>query len=90
MYVGVFMEEIECEFAWIQHRIYAHQKYIRLLVNDIYAWRKENTQGGVLYLDYFSKFSGDPESPDIDFGSRQSHLSNWLVPVFMTSLLKNI
>ena len=34
---GVFMETIECEFAFIYHRMYMHQKYIRLFVSDIYA-----------------------------------------------------
>jgi len=35
--VGVFMETIDCDFAYIEHRMYMHQKYIRLFVSDIYA-----------------------------------------------------
>ena len=35
--IGVFMETIDCDFAYIEHRMYIHQKYIRLFVSDIYA-----------------------------------------------------
>ena len=34
---GVFMETIDSDFAFIYHRMYMHQKYIRLFVSDIYA-----------------------------------------------------
>lgn len=37
---GVFTENIDCPFAYIEHRTYVHQRYIRLLVTDIYAKRK--------------------------------------------------
>ena len=41
---GVFTEYIDCPFALIEHRTYVHQKYIRLLVTDIYAKRKVRCQ----------------------------------------------
>ena len=41
------METVDCEFATIYHKIYLHQKYIRLLVVDTYATLKPNAIGGV-------------------------------------------
>ena len=44
---GYFMETVDCEYATIYHKIYLHQKYIRLLVVDTYAVLKPGTTGGV-------------------------------------------
>jgi len=50
---GYFMESIDCEFGIAHHKIYIHQKYIRLFVVDTYARLKPGSNGGlVLMLEY--------------------------------------
>ena len=47
------METVDCEYATIYHKIYPHQKYIRLLVVDTYAVLKQGATGGItLMLNY--------------------------------------
>ncbi len=67
------MEYIDCDFAYVYHKIYVHQKYIRVLVSDIYWKRKSGSLGGgKLVLDY-PEFSA---SPDIDFGEAQHYYAH--------------
>ncbi|CAD5114394.1 DgyrCDS3529 [Dimorphilus gyrociliatus] len=40
---GVFTEKIECDFANIEHKIYVHAKYIRLLVSTIKMTKRQIT-----------------------------------------------
>jgi hypothetical protein len=50
---GYFMEMVDCEYATVYHKIYTHQKYIRLLVVDTYAVLKQGAIGGLtVRLDY--------------------------------------
>jgi len=50
---GYFMESIDCEFGIAHHKIYIHQKYIRLFIVDTYARLKPGVNGGlVLNLKY--------------------------------------
>lgn len=71
---GFFMETIDCEFAYIEHRMYTHQKYIRLFVSDIYARRKpESKSGGVIQLRYDRRFN---VSDDIQFDQPREYYSN--------------
>lgn len=70
---GYFLETIDCEFAYIEHRIYTHQKYIRLFVSDFYARRKpESRSGGVIELRYPSL----NVSSDILFDQVREYYSN--------------
>jgi len=63
---GYFEESIDCEFGMAYHRIYMHQKYIRLFVVDTYAVLKPGSNGGlVLNLKYPSINS----SADMTFGN---------------------
>lgn len=41
------MEMVDCEYATVYHKIYVHQKYIRLLVVDTYAVLKSGGIGGL-------------------------------------------
>ena len=42
------MESLDCEFGIAHHKIYIHQKYIRLFVVDTYAWLKPGSNGGLV------------------------------------------
>lgn len=74
--IGYFMETIDCDFAYIEHKIYIHKWFIRVLVSDVYWRRKTGDQGrggGKLILDY-PDFN---ETEDIVFGKAlpyQAHL----------------
>ena len=47
------MESLDCEFGIAHHKIYIHQKYIRLFIADTYAWLKPGSHGGlVLNMQY--------------------------------------
>jgi len=61
------MESIDCEYGVVYHKIYIHQKYIRLFVVDTYARLKPgNTVGGLtLKLSYPTLNS----SSDLTFNS---------------------
>lgn len=52
---GVYTEEIDSDYLFIQHRMYAHQKYTRLIVSDVFAKAKRNqaTIGGTFYLRHY-------------------------------------
>jgi len=57
---GYFMEYIDCEYGVVYHKIYVHQKYIRLFIVDTYVKLKESAGGGlVLKLKYPSLNSSD-------------------------------
>jgi len=45
---GYFMESIDCEFGIVHHKIYIHQKYIRLFIVDTYAKLKPGSNGGLV------------------------------------------
>jgi len=45
---GYFMESIDCEFGIVYHKIYIHQKYIRLFIVDTYARLKPGSNGGLM------------------------------------------
>lgn len=69
------METIDCEFAYIEHRMYTHQKYIRLFVSDVYARRKpESKSGGVIQIHYVRVPLND--SDDIKFDQPREYYSN--------------
>ena len=70
--VGVFLEHIDCGFAHIYHRTYVHQKYVRLLVTDIYAHRKDTNFEGIIYLKYANLTS----TKDIVWGQEQNYYGN--------------
>ena len=61
--LGTFTEQIETTFAYITHTIYAHQKYTRLLISDLFMRRKSDSKGGTIELEYPSTESSD----DLDF-----------------------
>ena len=42
------MESIDCEFGTVHHKIYIHQKYIRLFVVDTHAKLKRGAYGGMV------------------------------------------
>jgi len=42
------MEYIDCEFGVVYHKIYMHQKYIRLFVVDTFAKLKPGSNGGLV------------------------------------------
>ena len=42
------MEYIDCEYGEVYHKIYMHQKYIRLFVLDTYAIAKPGSYGGLV------------------------------------------
>ena len=46
--VGYFEEKIDCEFGIVYHKMYMHQKYIRLFVLDTYAVLKPGSNGGLV------------------------------------------
>ena len=71
------MESIDCQFAYIEHRIYVHQKFIRLFISDIFARRKENpgNMGGGISL--LINYPGLNSSADIVFDKPLSEFSNW-------------
>ncbi len=66
---GYFMEIIDCDFAYIYHKIYVHHKYTRVLVSDIFWSRKPVPDEGALLLSYPELTS----SPDIDFGDPEAY-----------------
>jgi len=45
---GYFMESIDCEFGIAHHKIYIHQKYVRLFVVDTYAKLKPGSNGALV------------------------------------------
>ena len=60
------MEYIDCEFGVVYHKIYMHQKYIRLFVVDTFVKLKPDSHGGlVLNVQYPSVNS----STDMTFTS---------------------
>jgi len=61
---GYFMESIDCEFGIVHHKIYIHQKFIRLFVVDTYAKLKPGSNGG-LVLDV--KYPAINSSADMTF-----------------------
>ena len=65
------METIDCDFAYIEHKLYVHQKYVRLLVSDIYAMRKDRSSG-VIHFRY-PKILTD----DIRFNQAHRYYGNW-------------
>lgn len=73
---GVFMETIDCDFAYIEHRMYMHQKYIRLFVSDIYAVKKRDSHGGGLLKILYPDLN---VSKSINFGEKMRYNSNWQV-----------
>ena len=65
VHAGYFMESIDCEYGIAHHKMYMHQKYIRLFVVDTYAKLKPGSTGGlVLNIKYPSVNS----SVDMTFG----------------------
>jgi len=51
--VGYFTESIDSEYGIVHHKIYIHQKYIRLFIVDTYARLKPGNNGSlVLNLKY--------------------------------------
>ncbi|ESN97174.1 hypothetical protein HELRODRAFT_193290 [Helobdella robusta] len=72
---GYFMETIKSEYAYIEHKIYLHQKYIRLYVVEInYKLQPVNFGGGFLTLSYPPLVS-----EDIDFKKPVPYIGNWLL-----------
>ena len=72
-YSGTFSEEIESEFAYITHTMYAHQKYTNVFVSDLYIKRKRDIPGGgVITL----KYPAILESEDITFDEPQYRYAN--------------
>lgn len=68
------MESIKCEYADIEHKIYVHQKYIRLFIVDIYVKMNPATLGGgTVTLNYPSFSSSD----DIVFDQPRQYMGNW-------------
>jgi len=64
------MESIDCEFGIVHHKIYIHQKYIRLFVVDTYAKLKPGSNGG-LVLDV--QYPSINSSTDMTFSSPVSY-----------------
>lgn len=73
---GYFMESIKCEFADIEHRIYVHQKYIRLFVVDIFVRMNPATLGGGMISMAYPSFNS---TNDILFGEPRQYRGNWQV-----------
>lgn len=72
---GYFMETIKSEYALIEHKVYMHQKYIRLYVVEINVkLQPANYGGGVLTLSYPPAIS-----EDINFRKPVTHIGNWLL-----------
>jgi len=46
--VGYFMESIDSEFGIVHHKIYIHQKYIRLFIVDTYVRLKPGNNGNMM------------------------------------------
>jgi len=68
------METIDCDFAYIEHRMYTHQKYIRLFVSDIYVRMKPaSIGGGMLSMKYPSMNA----SYDVIFDTPRFYFGNW-------------
>lgn len=67
------METIKSEYAYIEHKMYLHQRYIRLFVVEInYVIQPVNYGGGFISLKY-----PDPVSDDIIFNQRTPYIGNW-------------
>lgn len=73
---GYWMESIKCEFADIEHKIYLHQKFIRLFVVDIYVKMNPATLGGGTITMNYPKWES---SGDLTFGSPLNYRGNWQV-----------
>lgn len=72
---GYFMETIKSEYAYIEHKMYLHQRYIRLFVVEInYVIQPVNYGGGFISLKY-----PDPVSDDIIFNQRTPYIGNWVL-----------
>ena len=67
------METIDSEYAYIEHKIYLHAKYIRLLIVDIYAQMKSTAAGGLTLTMRYPPMT----SPDINFQQPIPYLANW-------------
>jgi hypothetical protein len=68
------METIDAEFAYIEHRMYVHQKYTHLFVSDIHARRKMDVPGGgVIHFTYPLANHTD----DISFSGKEEYYANW-------------
>ena len=74
-FVGVFTETIDCEFAMIEHRMYVHQKYVHLLVSQVYAQRKEHAIGGGILTIVYPKLVGRL----VNFNKTKRYNYDWLV-----------
>lgn len=62
---GYFMESIDCEYGIAHHKMYMHQKYIRLFVVDTYAKLKPGSTGGLVLN---IKYPPVNSSVDMTFG----------------------
>jgi len=63
---GYFMESIDCELGTVHHKIYIHQKYIRLFIVDTYAQLKPGSDGGLVLNLRYPSFNS---SSDMIFGN---------------------
>ena len=73
MFIGYFMETIRSDYAYIEHKTFMHQKYIRLYVIQLKVnIQSTNYGGGYISLEY-------PEiaSEDITFNKPIPHIGNW-------------
>ena len=74
------METIDCDFAFIKHKIYIHKWYIRVLVSDI-SWKKKSGDqgrgGGKLILNYPSFNTSD----DIIFSVPRTYKAHLYVDI---------
>ena len=77
------MESIKCEFADIEHKIYLHQKFIRLFVVDIYVKMNPATLGGGTITMNYPKWES---SGDLTFGSPLNYRGNWYKSCMITYL----
>jgi hypothetical protein len=65
------MEKVDCEYATIYHKIYLHQKYIRLLVVDTFAVLKPNVNGGLTIV---LKYPSENSTEDITWQGKVPYL----------------
>ena len=59
----------------IEHRLYVHQKYTKLLVADIHAKRKTNVPGGGSLHSYY--YASENHTTDIQFQPKDDYYGNW-------------
>lgn len=81
---GIFQETVITDFAEVEHRMYVHQKFMRVFVVDVTAQKRATTQstgGGVINF----KYPGLNSTSDIVFDTPRRYNANWQVSGTVTS-----